>query len=151
MANENAGYFTRGLPTQDPGLLTGAETVGLDTQLSGGQSPQTSALTTTALGIGIQTVAAAGASQGNATSISSSGAIVVVTATASTEGIKLPAAAAGLVYKVLADASVGVKVYPATGDIIGALSANAAYTQAKNTVATYYAIDTTHWRVDRGA
>lgn len=151
MANENAGYFTRGLPTQDPGLLTGIETLGLDTQLTGGQSPQTAALTTTGLGLGFQTVAAAGASQGNATSISSSGAIVVVTVTASTEGIKLPSAAAGLVFKVLADPAVGHKVYPYTGDIIGAASANAAMAQAKNTVATFYAIDSTHWRVDRGA
>lgn len=151
MANENAGYFTRGMATILPGSLSGSETVGVDTQSSGGVSPQTGALTTTTLGLGVQTVAAAGTSQGTATAIAAAGAIVFVTVTASTEGIKLPTAAQGLRYTVYADPAIGNKVYPATGALIAAGATNAAYTLVKDTATTFVAFSATKWRVLKGS
>jgi hypothetical protein len=100
----------------------------------------------------IQTIAAAGATQGNATPIPTTrGRIIKVTVTASTQGVKLPVASTGLQMDVLADPSVGVKVYPAAGGIIGAAATNAAVALAKNKVNTYYAVDKTHWRTATGA
>jgi hypothetical protein len=100
----------------------------------------------------IQIVKAAGATQGNATSINSNlGLVVKVTVTASTEGIKLPVASTGFSLEVYADPSVGVKVYPATGGIINAAATNAAFTLVKAKGAIFTAFDKTHWRVIAGA
>lgn len=100
----------------------------------------------------IQTVAAAGATQGNATLISAvKGAVVKVTVTASTEGVKLPVASTGMRVTILADPSVGVKVYPNTGGFIGASASNAAVALVKAKGTIYVAIDKLHWRVVTGA
>lgn len=99
------------------------------------------------------TVAAAGATQGNATAISSRLA-VVTTATASSKGVKLPAAATGLEVVVAnTGPTFGVKVYPASGDKINALSTNAADTTvlAALKATKYIAVDATKWVTLRGA
>jgi hypothetical protein len=100
-----------------------------------------------------QLVTAAGATQGNATAITSSLAIINVATTASTHGVKLPTASTGLVVTVGNLGAFGTKVYPATGDKIGAASTNAADSTvlAINKANTYIALNTTLWTVQRGA
>jgi hypothetical protein len=99
----------------------------------------------------IQTVAAAGATQGTATQISAlSGLIVKVTVTASTEGVKLPVASTGMLITVMADPAVGVKVYPFTNGIIGSAATNAAVALVKNKVNLYIGVDTRRWRAQVG-
>lgn len=100
---------------------------------------------------GLTTVAAAGSSQGNATAIPATATVVVVTVTASTEGVKLPTAALGKSVKILANPSIGAKVYPATGGIIGAGATNASFALVKNTTTEFVAVDTVHWRLDKGS
>lgn len=99
----------------------------------------------------IQVVAAAGATQGNATLISAvRGAIVKLTVTASTEGVKLPVASTGMQIYLLADPLVGAKVYPNTAGFIGSAASNAAVALVKNKANLYVAIDKLHWRVQVG-
>lgn len=100
----------------------------------------------------IQIVAAAGATQGTATPISAvKGLLVKVTVTASTQGVKLPVASTGLRLYVMADPSVGVKVYPATGGFIGSAASNAAVALVKAKTNLYVAVDKLHWRTQVGA
>src|SRR6185312_9584904 len=69
----------------------------------------------------LTTVAAAGASLGTATAIPITANTVVVTVTASTEGVKLPVASTGRSITILANPTVGNKVYgAAAGQLIGA-------------------------------
>jgi hypothetical protein len=63
-----------------------------------------------------QILAAAGATQGTAGAITKG--TVIVTVTASTQGVKLPTAATGQRVRVMCPGTVGVKVYPNTGDKI---------------------------------
>lgn len=91
------------------------------------------------------TVAAAGSSQSDAASITTG--FTLVTAADATKGAKLPAAVAGAVCVVKnADAANAVlKLYPATGDAINALSANASLNMAAKTSAMLIAYDATTW------
>lgn len=99
----------------------------------------------------LQTVAAAGASQGNATAVNANlGHVIVVTVTASTEGIKLPTASTGDRWTVLANPTVGVKVYPPTGGAIAAGATNASFAVAKATASIFVAVNKTAWRVIKG-
>lgn len=97
-------------------------------------------------------VAAAGATQGNATAIAAGQSTVVVTVTASTEGVKLPTAATGKRVDIFADPSVGAKVYAAAaGQKIGtATTATTAFALAKNTATVFLAKNTTQWLVLKG-
>lgn len=94
-----------------------------------------------------QTLAAAGATQGNAALITGAGGVVIVTVTASTQGVKLPIAVPGMRVEVWADPAVGVKVYPNTGAQIGAGSTNAAVALVKNKAGIYQAVSAAKWRV----
>lgn len=96
-----------------------------------------------------QTLAAAGATQGTASAISKSA--VYVTVTASTQGIKLPTAAEGKRVVIFSAPTVGVKVYPFSGDKIGAAATNTAVVLASGKGNIYQAIDATTWRVVKGA
>lgn len=100
-----------------------------------------------------QILTAAGATQGNATLITSSNAIITVAATASTHGVKLPVAVTGMVVDVGNLGAFGSKVYPNTNGKIGAASTNAADSTvlAINKCNTYRAVNTTQWVVQRGA
>lgn len=92
----------------------------------------------------VGTVAAAGSSQTDATAITV--LLTYVTASDGTKGVKLPTAAAGLVYEVYNTvASQGLKVYPNTSDDINDGSANAAVTIAGKTFARFCAVDATTW------
>lgn len=114
-------------------------------------------VTTTGGGAGanlqaITVVAAAGATQGNATAIGATARVVYATVTASTQGVALPTPATNLQVVVLAQSDKGVKVYPkAAGQTIGAATtATTAFAVAKTTVCTFYAINTTKWLVLKG-
>ena len=91
------------------------------------------------------TVAAAGSSQADAAAIATG--ITWVTAANATKGVKLPAAAAGLLCVVKNDdtANAVLKVYPNTDDTINALSANAALSMAAKTAAVFACYDGTAW------
>lgn len=145
------GVYTPGEPNLAPGAMTGLEQIPVDTQLASGITPATAYINTGSLGFGFQTVAAFGASQGNATAITLPAGTVSVTVTASTEGVKLPVASTGARFMLLADPSVGAKVYAATGGKIGAATtASTAYALVKNTATTFVGVDATHWRVFKG-
>lgn len=129
---------------------TGAEYVEL---IAGGPLKDVAKLQTIfdTLSITPQLIAAAGASQGNATAITSKN-VIVVTVTASTEGIKLPVAVTGIEVTVANGAAHGVKIYPNTNGKIGAASTNAADTVlAINKENKYKAVNTTFWVVLRGS
>ena len=107
-----------------------------------------STITTPNMTINVEAVAAAGTAQGDATAATETGpALIHGTGADGTKGIKLPAAAAGRILFVKnADAANAVlKVYPATGDAINALSADAAISMAAKTSAVFVALDATTW------
>lgn len=91
------------------------------------------------------TVAAAGSNQGTAAAVA--GGFTLVTGADAAKGVVLPAAAAGLVVIIKnADAANAVlKVYPASGDAINALAANASYDMAAKTSMLLVAYDATTW------
>lgn len=96
-----------------------------------------------------QTLAAAGATQGNATLITKS--VVIVTVSASTEGVKLPPSPLGKRVTVLADPVVGVKVYPNTNCQIEAVATNVAQALVKAKANIYWGVSATKWRAVVGA
>ncbi len=96
-----------------------------------------------------QTLAAAGATQGDAAAITSS--VVMVTVTASTEGVKLPTAATGLQVTVCAASAKGCKVWPFAGDRIQGAATNAAIALVLNKSSIFIAADAVNWRVVKGA
>lgn len=145
-----SGYTTNGLTVWTMGQTSGAEQAAFDTQLTAGGVPESVAIGGNALGLGWQTVAAAGASAGTATALPSTTAYnVMVTVTASTEGVKLPAAATGLRFLIMPSTTVGVKVYAnAAGQSIGTGTTNTtAVTVALNTATKFLAVSKTKWRV----
>jgi hypothetical protein len=107
-----------------------------------------SASTVTASGslvIKSATVAAAGSNQGTATAVAAG--FTLVTGADAAKGVVLPAASAGLIVIIKnADAANAVlKVYPASGDAINALAANASYDMAAKTSVLLVAYDSTTW------
>jgi hypothetical protein len=99
-----------------------------------------------------QIASAAGSnSQANATLITK--ALVIVTVvSATTRAVKLPAAATGLTVQINNVGATQMKVYPNTGDKIGAGATNAVGTAiAVNKGNIYTAQDATTWRVITGA
>lgn len=101
---------------------------------------------------GVQRATAAGSnSQANATPITKS-MVMVATVSATTRAVRLPAAATGKQVHIQNCAGTGVKVYPATGDRIGAAATNAvgaAIIKRKGSI--YTAQDATTWEVLVGA
>ena len=89
------------------------------------------------------TVAATGTNQATAAEIASG--FTLVSAADGTKGVKLPAAAAGLVVIVKNGENAVLKLYPNTSDAINGLSANAALSMAANTSAVLVAYDSTTW------
>jgi predicted RecA/RadA family phage recombinase len=94
-----------------------------------------------------EAVGAAGSAQGDATAIGADTGFVHGTGADGTKGIKLPAAAAGItiIVKNSDAANAVLKVYPATGDAINALSTNGAISMAAKTSAVFVALDATTW------
>lgn len=95
----------------------------------------------------VESVAAAGSAQGDATAIGATTGFAFCTGADATKGVKLPAAAANKCVIVKNDdaANAVLKVYPATSDAINALSANAALSMAAKTSAIFVAKDATTW------
>lgn len=91
------------------------------------------------------TVAADGSAQGDAAAIATG--ITWVTAADGTKGVKLPAAAAGLLCIVKNDdaANAILKVYPNSSDTINALGANNSISMAAKTACVFACYDATAW------
>jgi hypothetical protein len=96
----------------------------------------------------VQSAVAAGSTQGTAVAITATApGNILITAADGTKGAILPAATAGKVYNVKnADAANNIlKVYPATGENINALSSNTAISMAAKTSAVFWCITAGTW------
>lgn len=89
------------------------------------------------------TVAAAGSTQANAAAIATG--FTLVSAADATKGVKLPAAAAGLVCIVKNNVNAVLKVWPSDADAINAIAADGAMSLAALTAAIFVAYDATTW------
>ena len=89
------------------------------------------------------TVAAAGTNQGTAAAVAAG--FSLVSGADGTKGVVLPAASAGLVVIIKNSAAAALKIYPATGDAINALAANASYDITNLTSTLLVAYDATTW------
>lgn len=101
----------------------------------------------------VSSIVSAGATQGNATAITTN-TVLVTTATASSKGVMLPAAATGLEVTIAnIGPTFGTKVYPALHQFINAGASSAAdatvLAALKSTV--YLAKDALHWITLRSA
>jgi hypothetical protein len=76
---------------------------------------------------------------------------VVVTVSASSRGVRLPAASAGLTELVNNAGANPVRVFPASGDRMGAAATNASIALAPGKGGIFFAQDATTWRVILGA
>jgi hypothetical protein len=96
------------------------------------------------LQLSVETVAAAGANQGNAAAIPDA---VIVTATGAdaAKGVRLPAATAGRVVILKNIDNAVLKVYPATGGKINVLADNASLDMAARTATLLFATSGTQW------
>lgn len=88
-------------------------------------------------------VAATGSAQGDAAQVYEG--VTVVTASDGTKGVILPTAVAGMRVTLKNSVAAILKVYPATGGAINALSANAAISLAASVPATFVATSATQW------
>lgn len=148
MANApTPGYNAQNLPFLADSQVAGNMTVAADTQTGGGSAPAGAALTVNQLSAGaFGVVAAAGATQGNATALPTNAQRVMVTVTASTEGVVLPTPATGKVRRIFVPGTVGVKIYPPLHCFIDAGASNAAVTLAAGKGIEFTASDATHWK-----
>jgi hypothetical protein len=93
----------------------------------------------------VATIAATGSAQGDAATLT--GQFNLVTGADATKGVILPTATPGMTVEVKnSDAANAIlKVYPATGGTINALSANAAISLAAKVPAIFRALSATAW------
>jgi hypothetical protein len=99
-------------------------------------------------GINIGGVVAAGGNIATANAISTTyPAFVLVTGANGTNGVRLPTPVAGMRYVVKnsESAAAAVKVYPPVNCTLNEQSANASITQAANTCAEFFAVNSTAW------
>lgn len=91
------------------------------------------------------TVAATGSVQGDAAAIGEG--FTLVTGADATKGALLPSAVAGMccIVKNSDAANAVLKIWPASGDAVNALSANAAFSIAAKTSVVLIALDATTW------
>lgn len=88
-------------------------------------------------------ISAAGTTQGDATALAKTYNIVT-TATAN-QGVKLPTAAAGLLYTVINGTSVSIKLYPNTSETINSGTSNASINVAAGTTVKLVGSSSTNW------
>ena len=88
-------------------------------------------------------ISAAGTTQGDATALAKTQNIVT-TATAN-QGVKLPTAAAGLLYTVINGTSVSIKLYPNTSETINSGTSNASINVAAGTTVKLVGSSSTNW------
>jgi hypothetical protein len=91
----------------------------------------------------VAVVEAAGANQGNAAALSEG--LNVVSAADGTKGVRLPTAVAGAVVIVKNTVAQILKIYPATGGAINAVSANGSLNIAASTSVILVASSATQW------
>jgi hypothetical protein len=91
----------------------------------------------------VAAVAAAGSAQGDAASVVCE--INVISASDGTKGVILPTAEVGMQITIKNNVNAILKVYPATGGAINAISANGAISMAALSSATFVASSTTQW------
>lgn len=97
-----------------------------------------------------QLIAAAGATQGAATLITTP-YVVLTVCTASARGIRLPVAVTGAEIEVYSGTTQGVKVYPNSNAKFANAATNVAAVQAGFKAFTYRARNSTVWDVQKGA
>jgi len=130
-----------GVAFSDPELVAGTTITGAT--ISGGTVSATDITTTGGLYVKTATVAATGSTQSDAASISDG--LTLVTAADATKGVKLPAAIAGRTVIIKNGANAVLKVWPATGDGINAITVDSNYVLAANTSSLLIAYDATTW------
>jgi len=86
---------------------------------------------------------AAGSVQGDSTLLAKD--INVVSTVSAGQGVRLPAAVAGMVIIVNNTSATSLNVYPSTSAAINSLATNAAYTHVAVASLQYYAISATQW------
>ena len=91
----------------------------------------------------VAAVAAAGSNQGNAAALSEG--LNVVSAADGTKGVRLPTAVAGMVVIVKNTVAGALKIYPATGGAINAITANSEYSITNLTSTMLVASSATQW------
>jgi hypothetical protein len=99
---------------------------------------------------GIQSIAAAGATQGAAAKITQPFAIITVS-TASARGVVLPAVATGLRVYLASACTQGTKVYPGSGAQILSSATNTAVVIAGFKANLYMGLNKTKWVLFKGA
>ena len=130
-----------GVAFSDPELVAGTTITGAT--ISGGTVSATDITTTGGLYVKTATVAATGSTQSDAASISDG--LTLVTAADATKGVKLPAAIAGRTVIIKNGANAVLKVWPASGDGINAITVDSNYVLAAFTSSLLVAYDSTTW------
>jgi len=136
-----------GVAFSDPELVAGTTITGATISggtISSATSVSASDITTTGgLYVKSATVAAAGSTQTDAASVSDG--FTLVSGADGTKGIKLPAAVAGRTVILKNGAAAILKVWPASGDGINAITVDSNYVLAANTSSLLVAYDSTTW------
>jgi len=130
-----------GVAFSDPELVAGTTITGAT--ISGGTVSATDITTTGGLYIKSATVAATGSTQSDAASVSDG--FTLVSAADGTKGVKLPAAVAGRTVILKNNANAVLKVWPASGDAVNAITADSNYVLAAYTSSLLVAYDATTW------
>ena len=96
----------------------------------------------------LSSIAAAGTTIADATIMPAVPTVAVVTVSASTRGVRLPSGAVpGQEHRIINETAFNVKVWPATGDAIGAAATNANSTITAQTGDLYVKGASNRWRV----
>jgi uncharacterized membrane protein len=98
---------------------------------------------TGAVRVPVAAVAATGSTQANAAALAEG--LNVVSAADGTKGVRLPTAVAGMVVIVKNTAAAALKIYPAVGGAINAVSADGAYSITNTTSVLLVASSATQW------
>jgi hypothetical protein len=136
-----------GVAFSDPELVSGTTITGAAISggtVSGATSVSASDITTTGgLYLKSATVAAAGSTQANAAAVSDG--FTLVSGADGTKGVVLPAAIAGRTVILKNNTAAVLKVWPASGDGINAITVDSNFTMTNLTACMYVAYDSTTW------
>lgn len=136
-----------GVAFSDPELVSGTTVTGAAISggtISGATSVSAADITTTGgLYLKSATVAATGSTQANAAAVSDG--FTLVSAADGTKGVVLPAAVAGRTVILKNNANAVLKVWPASGDGINAITVDSNYVLAAYTSSLLVAYDATTW------
>jgi hypothetical protein len=130
-----------GVAFSDPELVAGTTITGAT--ISGGTVSATDITTTGGLYIKSATVAATGSTQSDAASVSDG--FTLVSAADGTKGVKLPAAIAGRTVILKNNVAAVLKVWPASGDGINAITVDSNFTITNLSACMLVAYDSTTW------